>query len=159
MEQAQDPNKVIIGIIVVVLLAVVGSGIAYVTSQDDNSGSSSTSVNETSPSSNNQSTKTTTGTYKDGTYTASGTYQSPGGSEEIEVTVTLQHNKITSTSATAKAASGTSRQYQQEFVSSYKALIVGKDINDVELDRVAGSSLTSNGFNDALEEIKQDATA
>ena len=158
MEQAQGPNKVLIGIIVIVLLAIIGGGIAYMTSQDD-SGSSNTNTGTSETSAPATDRVSESSSYKDGTYTASGTYQSPGGTEEIEVTVTLEGNKITSTNATAKAASGTSRQYQQEFVGGYKDLIVGKDINDVELDRVAGSSLTSNGFNDALEEIKQDATA
>ncbi|WP_447589312.1 hypothetical protein [Microbacterium lacticum] len=37
--------------------------------------------------------------------------------------------------------------------------VVGKDIDDVSVSRVAGSSLTSGGFNDALETIKADARA
>ena len=155
MENAQGPNKVLIGIIIVVLLAAVGGGGFYLLQANESSSQVQPSKNEKTTSPGND--VTSSDEYKDGTYTASGTYQSPGGREEIEVTVVLAGGKITSTNAIAKAASGTSRQYQQEFVSGYKGLIVGKDINEVELDRVAGSSLTSNGFNDALDEIKQDA--
>ena len=39
------------------------------------------------------------------------------------------------------------------------SLIVGKDIDEVSLDKVAGSSLTSGGFNAAVESIKSDALA
>ena len=37
--------------------------------------------------------------------------------------------------------------------------VVGKDIDDLSVSRVAGSSLTSGGFNDSLETIKADARA
>ena len=46
-----------------------------------------------------------------------------------------------------------------KFVSNFAALIVGKDIDEVSLDKVAGSSLTSSGFNAAVETIKSDALA
>ncbi len=157
MEQTHGPNKVLIGIIIVVLLAAVGGGVLYLTGQNQTSSQVESNTNSQASSSSDQ--VDTSSTFKDGTYTATGTYQSPGGSEEIKITVTVQDNKIADTTATAKAASGTSKQYQQEFVGGYKELVVGKNINDIELDRVAGSSLTSNGFNDALEQIRQEAAA
>ncbi len=60
---------------------------------------------------------------------------------------------------TGDAASPQSRQYQQAFMGGIAGEVVGKDIDDLSVSRVAGSSLTSGGFNDALETIKADARA
>lgn len=98
-------------------------------------------------------------TYADGIYTASGSYSSPGGEESITVTLTLTGDVITGATAVGDATSPPSSQYQEKFVSNFANLIVGKDIDDVSLDKVAGSSLTSGGFNAAVESIKSDALA
>jgi hypothetical protein len=37
--------------------------------------------------------------------------------------------------------------------------VVGKSLDDIKVSKVAGSSLTSGGFNKAIEQIKTDATA
>ena len=60
---------------------------------------------------------------------------------------------------TGDAARPQSRQYQQAFMGGIAGEVVGKDIDDLSVSRVAGSSLTSGGFNDALETIKADARA
>ena len=96
-------------------------------------------------------------TYQDGTYTATGSYTSPGGTEEITVTLTIENDVITAATAEGGATKPPSSQYQGEFVDNFAALIIGKDIDDVSLDKVAGSSLTSGGFNAAVETIKSDA--
>lgn len=106
-----------------------------------------------------QTTTAAASTYSDGTYTASGSYSSPGGSETISITLTLAGDVITAATAEGEATGGPSSQYQGEFVDNFAALIVGKDIDDVSLDKVAGSSLTSGGFNAATETIKSDALA
>ena len=98
-------------------------------------------------------------TYKDGTYKATGDYTSPGGSQEITVSVTLKDNVITATSATSGASDTESKEHQEEFIANYKDLVIGKKISDVKLSRVAGSSLTSQGFNDAIQQIETDAEA
>jgi uncharacterized protein with FMN-binding domain len=95
--------------------------------------------------------------YKDGSYSASGSYDSPGGEESIKINVTLQANVITATSAVSGSNSFQSRQYQEEFIGGYKPLVIGKNINTVHLSRVSGSSLTSQGFNEALDAIKNQA--
>jgi cytoskeletal protein RodZ len=98
-------------------------------------------------------------TYADGTYTATGSYSSPGGTETISISLTLSDDVITAATAEGEATGGPSSQYQGEFEENFAALIVGKDIDDVSLDKVAGSSLTSGGFNAAVETIKSDALA
>lgn len=158
MESEGSPNKAVIGLIVVVLLAVVGGAVFYLTQQNNDTNQAEvTSSQDTGRDNEPNGTNEASGEYADGTYTAIGSYQSPGGQEEIELRVTLTGGEITQTNATTKAASGTSRQYQREFINNYKDLVVGKSIDSVELDRVAGSSLTSNGFNEALDEIKREA--
>ncbi|HLZ14986.1 MAG TPA: hypothetical protein VKQ34_03255 [Candidatus Saccharimonadales bacterium] len=102
---------------------------------------------------------TPAGTYKDGTYSATGTYDSPGGTENIKVSVTLQNDVITATSAQNRANDPDGREFEDAFIMEYKQFVVGKDISSLQLDNVAGSSLTTQGFNDALDQIKAQAKA
>lgn len=157
MEQERNPNKALVAIIVIVLLAAAAAGAIYVMSGREEPATSESTTTQTTNDS--ASTTNKSGEYKDGSYAAAGSYNSPGGVERIEVSVTLRDGKITNTTATTKAASSTSRQYQSEFIDNYKELVIGKPIDEVELSRVAGSSLTSGGFNEAIEKIKQDAAA
>ena len=101
----------------------------------------------------------TTSVYKNGTYSATGSYMSPGGDDQIAVTLTLANDIITDVSVTPSAGDGTSRRYQNRFVSGYKQYVVGKNIADVQLTSVSGSSLTPIGFNEALTQIKAQAKA
>ena len=52
-----------------------------------------------------------------------------------------------------------SEQYQGEFIGGIAEIVEGRDIDEIQVSRVAGSSLTSGGFNDAIEKIKAEATA
>lgn len=162
MEETKRPNAAIVAIIVIVLVAAAAGGGYYLINKKDDTSQVETTSSTTSAGTTDTSSDTTassTATYKDGTYDATGTYISPGGQESIAVEVTLANNVITDISATPKAASGESSQYQSEFISGYKSLVVGKNINEVKLSRVAGSSLTSTGFNDAIEQIKTESAA
>jgi uncharacterized protein with FMN-binding domain len=99
------------------------------------------------------------GGYADGTYTAPGTYQAPSGTESVEVTVTLEGEIITDVEVVGHATDPEAKQHQGEFISGIANEVVGKDIDDIQVSRVAGSSLTSGGFNAAIETIKADAAA
>jgi hypothetical protein len=103
------------------------------------------------------SNPTPTPIYKNGTYTAAGNYQSPGGTEEVSVTLTLSQDTITDASVSTTPASGTSEEYQSLFKSNYKNQVVGKALSSISLSRVSGSSLTSSGFNQAVSKIKSEA--
>lgn len=98
-------------------------------------------------------------TYKDGTYTATGSYQSPAGAESIEISVTLKDNIVTATTFTPKATNEVSIKLQGMFAGGYNAMVVGKSLDEVKLDKVSGSSLTPKGWNDAIEKIKLEAKA
>lgn len=100
-----------------------------------------------------------TSTYADGTYTANGSYQTPESVEEITVTVTLAGDVVSGVEVTGNPTTSESRQYQSEFVGGIAEVVVGQDIDQLAVSRVAGSSLTSGGFNQAIEEIKAQAAA
>ena len=97
--------------------------------------------------------------YTDGTYTADGSYQTPESVETISVTVTLQDDVITAVSVTGDPQKRESEQYQGEFIGGISDLVVGKNIDEISVSRVAGSSLTSGGFNQAIETIKAEAAS
>ncbi|MBC7518354.1 MAG: FMN-binding protein [Microbacteriaceae bacterium] len=100
-----------------------------------------------------------TGGYKDGSYSASGSYNSPGGEESVTVKLTLQAGKVSAVTVVGNATDGNAVRYQKEFSEGISAKAVGMDIATLKVDKVAGSSLTSGGFNDAVEKIKAKANA
>lgn len=102
-------------------------------------------------------TPATFNAYKDGTYTAEGEYQVHRGPEKVKITVTIKDNKITDTKFEGTPAFAMSQRYMDMFSQNYQAMVVGKNVNEVKLDKVSGSSLTPMGFNNALEKIKQEA--
>jgi uncharacterized protein with FMN-binding domain len=121
----------------------------------ENGGQASTS----SPSSSVApgSTSGSTSTYKDGTYSADGTYTSPNGQETVGVEITLAGDKVSAVNITTHPSNPNTKKFQGEFASGISAQIVGKDIDELNVSKVAGSSLTSGGFNEAVEQIKSQA--
>ncbi|CAN7413531.1 FMN-binding protein [Microbacterium foliorum] len=99
------------------------------------------------------------GDYTDGTYTADGSYQTPETVETISVTLTVADGLVTDVEVTGDPQARESEQYQGEFIGGIADEVVGKPLDDIEVSRVAGSSLTSGGFNEAVESIKEQAAA
>lgn len=99
------------------------------------------------------------GPYTDGTYTEDGSYISPAGEQTVTVKVTLAGDQVTAITVTPHATDPTAQEYQAMFVQGIAAVVVGKDIDELNVSRVAGSSLTSGGFNKAIDAIKTDAQA
>ena len=95
--------------------------------------------------------------YTDGTYTADGTYSSPGGEEEIAVTLSVKSNLITAVTVTTVKADPTAAQYEQMFAGGISAAAVGKPLATLSVGTVAGSSLTTQGFTAALNTIRSKA--
>lgn len=98
-------------------------------------------------------------TYKDGTYTADGQYQTPETVEKISVTLTLADGIVTDVEVTGDPQAPETEQYQGEFIDGIADVVDGKSIDELDVSRVAGSSLTSGGFNEAVEAIKTQAAA
>lgn len=101
----------------------------------------------------------TSGEYADGTYTADGSYQTPETVEEISVTLTIADGLVTEVEVTGDPQARESEQYQGQFIDGISDEVVGKSLDEIEVSRVAGSSLTSGGFNEAVESIKEQAAA
>ena len=95
--------------------------------------------------------------YRDGTFQANGSYQSPNGSENIIVALTLENDIVTDVEITTNPNNPTTANYQGQFADGIGALVIGEDIDTLDVTIVAGSSLTSNGFREALTAIKADA--
>jgi len=131
-----------------------GATLGESTGADTESG---TSTSGSSSSGTTPSGSTSLSSYKDGTYSATGSYNSPGGQESIAVSVTLKGDTVVDSTVESEADDPTAAQFQADFISGYKSLVVGKNINSIRLSRVSGSSLTSKGFNNALEQIKSQA--
>lgn len=101
------------------------------------------------------STPSTAGSYRDGEYSATGQYGSLPSS--IGVSVTLDDDVITAVTVTPHATNPTSRDLQERFAEAIPGLVVGRDIDEVDVGRVAGSSATPDGFNAAIDQIKAEA--
>lgn len=95
--------------------------------------------------------------YADGDYLAEGTYTNPGGQSTVEVALTITDGTISDVTVTPQAKDATSKQYQTKFAGGIADEVVGKSLDDLDVSKVAGSSLTSEGFNEAIESIKGEA--
>ncbi|MET1066343.1 MAG: hypothetical protein ABWX85_15435 [Arthrobacter sp.] len=95
--------------------------------------------------------------YKDGTYSADGNYVSPNGTETVGVELTLAGGAVTDVKITPHPSNPNTRKFQGEFAGGIQSQIVGKQLDAIKVSKVAGSSLTSGGFNQAVEKIKSEA--
>ena len=135
---------------VMLLTAACGGG------SDDASDAPSSSATS---SSSDDSSDASAATYKDGDYEAETSYANPAGSSDLKVELTLAGNKVTAVKVTPEATDGTSKGFQSQFASGISNEVVGKSLDELNVDKVAGSSLTHLGFNKAIDEIKADAKA
>ncbi len=141
-----------LSVISVAVLTLVGAGCAGSEPVAVNTVTPDTAVNEPVITPD-----TTTLMYKDGVYSADGKYASPGGDEVIGITLTLKDDLIMDATATMHVTNPKTEFFQERFSGSFKELIVGKKISEVELTVVSGSSLTPIGFKDALAQIEAQA--
>ncbi|WCM55090.1 FMN-binding protein [Microbacterium sp. EF45047] len=95
--------------------------------------------------------------YADGTYTAEGSYQTPETVETVTVTLTLKDGVVTDVEMTGDPQAPETERFQGQFIDGITAEVEGRPVDELQVDRVAGSSLTSGGFNQAVEKIKEQA--
>ena len=149
----QRKKKAIAGIVAAVLmLALFGLG-KIMKNEADKSGQILPELT------NNSNVTAITAVYKNGEYTQSSGYLSPGGTEQIQVKLKLENDIIVDTAVEFKPTKSESVTFQEIFTQNYKQYVLGKNITEVILDKVSGSSLTPKGFNNALEKIKAQAKA
>ncbi len=93
--------------------------------------------------------------YTDGVYTATGQY---GGQPSfITVTVTLKDGLIAAVQVRPHATVPRSLELQRAFAAAVPTVVIGKPIDQVRVGKLAGSSGTPRGFNDAIRKIRQQA--
>lgn len=123
--------------------------------EDTSTGDSSSTGSTTDTGSGSSAS----GEYADGTYTADGSYQTPETVEEISVTLTIADGLVTDVEVTGDPQARESEQYQGQFIDGISDEVVGKSLDEIDVSKVAGSSLTSGGFNKAVDAIKEQAAA
>ena len=96
-----------------------------------------------------------TGSYRDGTYEARGWYG--GLPSHHDVTLTIAGGVVSDVAITTPAEDEVSLGYQQRFAEALPGAIVGRAVDELDIDRLAGASGCSEGFMNALAEIKQEA--
>lgn len=170
MEEQANQNKgnsskvglAIIGLIVIAFIGIVAyqsqQGQTQTANPQSNPAVTSAAQTETNTTTETAPSETAeAGAYKDGTYTAVGNYTSPGGQEELGVTLTVDNGVVTASEVEVKATRPISKERQTDFANNYESLVVGKSIDEISLSKVSGSSLSPKGFNDAVEKIKTQA--
>lgn len=81
-------------------------------------------------------------------------YESPAGQELNTITVSIEHDTITSFEMSIETKNDVSLSYQKKFVAEVEKSIIGKKISEVaKLDTVAGASLTTKAFTAAFMQI------
>jgi hypothetical protein len=164
--QSKGGSKVGLAIIGIIVIAFIGI-VAYQSTQNQTqnqtqntaqstpavtSGNAAGTSEEAQPSAAAQESA-----YKDGTYTVVGNYTSPGGQEELGVTLTLASGVVVDSQVEVKATRPISKERQTDFANNYESEVVGKNIDEISLGKVSGSSLSPKGFNDAVEKVKSQA--
>ena len=118
-------------------------------------------VDETPPAdvvSRDTAVPTQTNTYRNGTYTADASYYTPKRREHIiSVTLLLQDDVITSADVRYDGVEAKTPSHLQ-FDGAYESLVLGVEVDTLDLSRVGGASLTTTAFNEALADITSDAS-
>lgn len=99
----------------------------------------------------------TSAEYTNGTYSAEGQYVSPGAIETIGVELVLEDDVVTEVSIVEFGESPNATRFQSEFARNIDGQVVGIDIDRLYVNRVSGSSLTNDGFDEAIKKIKAEA--
>lgn len=137
-------------IITILVAVVLGVGFTLFQSNKTASVSEPTPITQTTPTN-------VVVNFKDGTYNADATYRTPVMSK-YKINVALQVTDGVVTNSTATYADGAEKDPNaKHFEEAYKVEVIGKKLNDINLSRVGGASLTTGAFNQALTVIKTQA--
>jgi hypothetical protein len=148
-------NPMTLGLIAIVVIAVLAVGALALRPSTTPTTQEAMSSQPTEVVSNDpEAEPLPEGVYEDGTYEEVGDYTSPGGEEQLGVKITLAGPIITDAEVTVLATRPISLKMQEDFAANFKEQVIGKNIDEVMLTKVSGSSLAPKGFNDALEKIK-----
>ncbi|MFW5720386.1 MAG: hypothetical protein ACOCXT_05150 [Candidatus Dojkabacteria bacterium] len=144
---------------VIILSATVGAGVYRSRDNSDQSSGETKTTQTNSEVSATDAPGVKEHQYRDGSYTESGFYNAPlpAGREEVVVSIILKEGVVETLGFEGKSKNPTSKQWISQFESSIEDEVVGKHIDEIELDKVSGSSLTPLGFNEAVAKIRDQA--
>lgn len=113
----------------------------------------------TGPLPGTESSTNNTSPYADGTYVVVQSYYAwPNFYEPMQTVITLENGIIVAADQAYSAVDYThSIQYQRHFDSIYKNVVIGMPLTDAPIARIGQASETTDGFNDALLAIKEQA--
>ena len=89
------------------------------------------------------------------TLTTKLSYETPAGLETNSVTLTIDaNNSITDFHMTIDTTNDVSIAYQEKFIPELSQLLIGKQISELKnIDTIAGASLTTQAFNEAVTQL------
>ncbi len=91
------------------------------------------------------------------TYKETSSYRTPGNNTyTLNVSMTVEDGTIAAVDIVYDEK-GAADANVNRFDMTYKGFVLGKELEDLELSRVAGASLTTNAFNTALKGIQEQA--
>jgi putative ABC transport system ATP-binding protein len=99
--------------------------------------------------------------YENGEYEAVGSYTVPNGTEHtVQVVLAVESDEVTRALVyfDGQEEGQTSTNYQAQFLDAVEDVVVGQALGDVSPSRVGGASLTTQAFNDAVGDIRSQAS-
>ncbi len=164
-----NPKQIGIGILVLAIIGIAAwqfGGMNNNTQMQDETSTVMETTESTAAGSNpatsdmvdNEGSAVNPSQYENGTYQATGNYTSPAQEEEVDIVITLADGVVVDAQFEGKATNATSQKMQGLFSEGFTEEVVGKNIDDINLTVVNGSSLTPKGFMDALEQVKEEAS-
>lgn len=89
----------------------------------------------------------------DGTYEATASYLTPKQTEHVmDVTLTVSDGVVSEANVLYDGAAPKTPQHSA-FDATYEAVVIGEEVEDLDLSRVGGASLTTGAFNAAVDKI------
>lgn len=93
--------------------------------------------------------------YADGSYSRAGSYNTPAGTQQITVSLTVKDDVVTGVNIFGSSDNETTQQYIDLFAAGIPNIVNGVRLEDLDgVSAVNGSSLTGGAFNSALAQIK-----
>lgn len=97
--------------------------------------------------------------YVDGTYTVTTSYLTPRRVEHVvDLEFTIENDVVVAVSALYDGAAPETSHHTR-FDNALAGEVVGVPLNDLAPSRIGGASLTTDAFNDAVEEVRAEAAS
>jgi hypothetical protein len=149
-------------LIALIIVAVIGIGFAFsrsdnktettvATKQETENVPEQVATEETSSIDNEAETEPST--IPDGTHETTVTYFTPKRAEYLlNVSITTENGLVVD-SKIEYTQGAENDPNAKKFEAAYKEVVIGKRLEDLNLSRVGGASLTTNAFNEAIDKI------